>query len=221
METIINHQELNFLKYNNSFTICKKITNEMIISPNKILINIDLPNDKINCLYWKFHNINAKINGIGVSKNFCVDKLLREPLYFTTIQPYQHLLHLINDNFGKNDYIYMYSYSLYCCHDIFVYDTYAKIDVLSFEVQFENELKLNGNEFIELVVQIQLNPNNLPNDLEILEIRNLSMIFENLPTSLKIIKIIEDYTDLEIKKYFPKIPFGCKVINHLGKELEL
>lgn len=47
------------------------------------------------------------------------------------------------------------------------------------------------------------------------------MIFDNLPTTLEIIKIKKNYSNTEIKHFLPKIPFGCKVINLVGKELEI
>ena len=78
---------------------------------------------------------------------------------------------------------------------------------------------------IELVVQTLVNPNNLPDDLEILEISEIyttDMIFENLPYNLKKIIICKYIHNINlIKKIFPKIPFGCKIVDVFDNEIIL
>ena len=48
------------------------------------------------------------------------------------------------------------------------------------------------------------------------------MIFENLPYNLKKIIICKNYDNINlIKKIFPKIPFGCKIVDVFDNEIIL
>lgn len=223
MSDIINNDNLNFLKFNNGMTIYKTICKDMLISKNEIIINFDslkLPNDNIISLYWKFHNFNYKISGMEVIINNNTLRM-REPNYFTLLQPYQHLPNMINTGDEEHDYIYMYSFAIFSSN-IFNYNPYAKINKLSFHILTNDDILINELSTFELVVQTELNPNNLPEDLEILKIDSFDFIFENLPVNLKKIVLSKSYDEINlIKKCFPKIPFGCKIVDLFDNEIIL
>jgi hypothetical protein len=225
METIINKHYLHFLKFNNAVTINKYITYDMLKSQNEISISLDFPklvNDKIMCVYWRFHNFISNIEGIGLKSSHTIDTKIRDTHYFTQIQPYHQLPELYNDFDDEKNSIYMFAWSLHCT-DIFNANiSYAKLNNLTISILSKDNIELNNDTSIEFVVQYELNPNNLPQNLEILELNNLSMIFDNLPTCLQIIKITKkEYSNTQINNCLPKIPFGCKIINSYEEEIQL
>jgi nitrate reductase NapAB chaperone NapD len=224
MSKIIDNSELKFLKFNNATTIYKAIDTDTLKSKNEILIDFDLSaltDNKIIALYWKFHNFNCRIAAIDLA---CDNTKfgLRNATYFSLIIPYQHLAHLPNDDNEENNNLYMYSFAMHCS-EIFIRDVFAQINKLSLNIFITDDIKINENSMIELVVQTKVNSNNLPEDLEILEIPDLiavNMIFENLPYNLKKIKLCKNYDNINlIKKTFPKIPFGCKIGDVFDNEI--
>jgi hypothetical protein len=224
MSKIIDNSELKFLKFNNAITFYKAITPNSLISKNEILIDFDLSaliDNKIIALYWKFHNFNYTISAIDLV--FDDERLgLRNAEYFSMVQPYHHLAHLPNDENEENNNLYMYSYGVHCS-EIFIRDSYAQINKLSLNILISDDIEINENSMIELVAQTKVNPNNLPEDLEILEISEINavdMIFENFPYNLKKIKICKNYDNVNlIKKTFLKIPFGCKIVDIFDNEI--
>lgn len=223
METIINNSELQYLKLNNAITLQKKITKEMLKMQNMISINLDipkLPNDKILCIYWRFHNFETKIKAISIDFENCFPKnKFNEKNYYTLVQPYDSLPNNINDNIDESKQIFMYTFVFNCTHVFDENYTYVNFSNITLNILTDdnvNESEFNNDSSIEFVVQYKLNPNNLPNDLEKIKIYKLSMVFENLPINLKKIEINEDCTNELIMKYFPKIPLGCEIINQYG-----
>jgi hypothetical protein len=222
MQTIINNQKLKFLKFNNAITINKNITKDMLTSQNNISINFDLSdlaNYKFMCIYWRFHNFTSIIEGIGLKSSNTIDTNLRNANYFTLIQPYQHLPELINGDVNECDDIYMFSWSLHCTEIFNANTSYVKLNNLTISIFSRDEIELHSDTSIELVVQYQVNSNNLPQNLEILELDNLSMIFDNLPVSLQEIRLTRVFTETQIKNSLPKIPFGCKIIDYYNEHI--
>lgn len=85
----------------------------------------------------------------------------------------------------------------------------------------DDNFVINENCYIEHVIQYKLDIDNLPDNLKILEIClfELERPFTNLPIGLEKIKIM-DYVDVKlINKFFPKIPFECKIVNNLDEEI--
>jgi hypothetical protein len=109
---------------------------------------------------------------------------------------------------------------------VFRYNSYEVIeDSIEFKIKkHNNKFNINYNSSIEIVIQYEVNPNNLPDDLEILKLDEFEMVFVNLPLTLKKI-IIDDYSIYnslkKIKQCLPKIPFGCLIENSLGQEITL
>jgi hypothetical protein len=155
METIINNYHFDFLRFNNSQTFNKIISNDMLKSKNKINLIFDLTelsNKKIMGFYWKFHNFDSKIIDIQTLNN---QLGYRNVNYYTLIQPYQQLPHLINDNIDEKDHIYMQAF---CFHitEINNMSGYISVDRLDMSILTENEVHLNNDTWIELVVQYSI-----------------------------------------------------------------
>lgn len=226
MCSLIDNQNLPFLKYNNSQSIKKLITENMII--NDILsIKIDknmLSSNKILALYWKFHNFNL----VKTGTTYLIDSFermeCRESNYFTLIVPYSNgLINKINLD-PTDEQVHMYSFaedlqSIFCynSHEIIKESIELKIKKIN------DKFKINSDSSIEIVIQYEVNPDNLPNNLEILELDRFEMELKNLPLTLK--KIIiddydEDYSVDKINKLL-KIPFGCLIENKFGQEIIL
>lgn len=55
--------------------------------------------------------------------------------------------------------------------------------------------------------------NNIPSTVEILIFDFLTMRLPNLPVTIKKIKIMHPHSLKRINYYFPKIPFGCKIVD--------
>lgn len=222
---IINEPTLHFLKYNNSITKTKKITKDMLKSNNELFITfdlIDLPNDKIIAIYWKFHNTNIEDAAFSLNTNYN-KSLLKELNYYSLIKSYHYLGKMLNDDVNdKNNYIFMDSFSLHPTSILKENDSFLKKDVsLSLLIKKDDDFIINDNSYIEYVIQYKLNIDNLPDDLKILEISlsELERPFRNLPIGLEKIKI-KYFVDMNlINKFFPKIPFGCKIVNKLDEEI--
>lgn len=222
---IINEPILHFLNYNNSLTKTKKITEDMLKSNNELYITFDftdLPSNKILAIYWKFHNTNIEDAAFSINTNY-KKTILRDFNYYSLIKSFQFLDKILNENENdKNNYIFMDSFSLHPMSIFKENDLFLKNDVsLSSLVKKDDEFIINDNSHIEYVIQYQLNIDNLPDDLKILEVylSELERPFTNLPIGLEKIKI-KKLVDMNlINKFFPKIPFGCKIVNELDEEI--
>lgn len=230
METIINDPELHFLKFNNSITKTQKITKEMLNSKNELFINFDLsnvPDNKILAIYWKFYNLDIE----NCYFLLCYDNYFnnyREFNYYSLIKSYQFLDKMLNgDEVNKNNYKFMESFALHPT-EIFEMNNSSLRNDVSINLKVKNEkddFVINENSYIEYVIQHKLNFDNLPENLEVLKIYDLDRIFTNLPIGLRKIIIYNKhnyFTNVEkIKECFPKIPFGCKIVNEIGQEIYL
>lgn len=146
---------------------------------------------------------------------------MKDIAYYTFIQQFLQLRNLFNFDIDKHEYIYMYSFTSFCT-EIFNKNMsfYYNKNNISLKILIDDNIKLNEKISIEMVFQTMVNPDNLPLDIEKLEIDNLSMTFNNLPHGIQIIKLLTEFSEEEIKKAFPKIPFGCKIIKCYGLEFQ-
>lgn len=152
MEPIIDKPELYFLKLNNSLTINKKLTFDMLKSKNEISLCFDLsnlPNNKILCVYWRFHNFYSEIKGIQTQNSPFGYK---SPDVFTVIEPFHQLPNLINDTVEKRNHIYMQSFCFHCMETT-KNTGYISTDKFEMLVLTYNDVQLNDESTIELVVQ--------------------------------------------------------------------
>lgn len=226
MNTIINDTALHFLNFNNSITQKQKITKDMLNQNNELQINFDkskIPNDRILAIYWKFYNLDIKDCGFLLSLNNKCNNYFREFNYYSLIKSYQHLDKILNDNEKNgNNYIFMESFAMHPTSIFKNNDSFLRNDVsLSLLVKKDDNFVINENCYIEYVIQYKLDIDNLPDNLKILEIClfELERPFTNLPIGLEKIKIM-DYVDVKlINKFFPKIPFECKIVNNLDEEI--
>lgn len=222
---IINEPILHFLNYNNSLTKTKKITKDMLKSNNELYITFDftdLSSDKILAIYWKFHNTNIEDAAFSLNTNYN-KSLLKEFNYYYLVTSFQFLDKLLNENENnKNNYIFMNSFSLHPMSIFKEKHLFLRKDVLlSLLIKKDDDFIINDNSYIEYVIQYTLNIDNLPDDLKILEIclSELERPFTNLPIGLEKIKIKNLFYMNLINKFFPKIPFGCKIVNKFDEEI--
>ena len=216
MSSIIDNKHLSHLKYNNAQTFIINITENMISEDSVLKIKLDA--EKFNsikflAMYWRFKNV--EIEGCGIALTFGPEENMKykNESYFRLITPYQFLPHDINDEVEPNDSIFMWSIGL---HPTEVFNRSSICSIYSsLEMKIKNDFDKDAS--VELVIQYQINPNNLPCDLEILKITSFDYFFDNLPVTLKKIIIdMDKYTVEDIKKHFSKIPFGCLVVNNIN-----
>jgi hypothetical protein len=226
MDPIIDNKHLAHLKYNNAQTFIIDITYDMVNKDSELEIKLDagkFNSNKILGLYWRFKNVD--LEGCGFALTFDSKEIVnyRNESYFRLIVPYQFLPHDINDEVEPNDSIFMCSIGLRPT-EVFNRSSFCSIgSLLELKIKnCENNIKINKNASVELVIQYQINPNNLPYDLEILRITSFDYFFDNLPPTLKkIIIYMDKYRVEDIKKHFSKIPFACIVLNNINQKIEI
>jgi hypothetical protein len=227
MTSLTDNPGLPFLKYNNAQSITKVITEDMI---NNDILSIKLNakmfnSNKMMAIYWKFNNFNMENTGITIFKDSLERISYRTSQHYSLVVPF--LIGELNQNNldSANNPVYILSFTSDVL-SVFCYNSYEVIeDSIEFKIKKRNDkFKINYNSSIEIVIQYEVNPNNLPDDLEILKLDDFEMVFDNLPLTLKKI-IINDYSIYnslkKIKQCFPKIPFGCLIENRLGQEITL
>lgn len=220
MSTIINNNKLQFLKYNNTEIFNIGLTNDMLISNNKMSINIDVSkckNKKALSFFWRFHNFYNEIDSIKLLNDF-----IRNANYYSMIKPFANLPYTINDD-NNYDNIYSDFFSSHS-YNIFGKNSFLNLELLehniiNITISFKNEFKINENSTLEFVIQHEIEPNNLPIDLEILELNELYFVFDNFPLNLKKIKLLKNFSLDKIKNSIKKIPFGCVVEDMYGKQI--
>jgi hypothetical protein len=191
----IIHEELYFSKLRNLpkdyiYEYHYFEDDDNINNDEKVSFNIDKLKDELKD---KFYNMNLNSCGNEVINKFnifnCSEKIFVNDYFDESIHIYD-LDYLIKSKIEKLSYVAMY-------------DDYT--DSL---MQYEN--KNNKMIILNLMCGIQYKINYLPCDLEYLYTNLYKLTLEdNLPVTLKEIKVLEDSNIDNIK-----IPFGCKVIKN-------